>query len=62
MGDSNSKSVIALLHQIVVDKRKLSATPTSQGTRYLNPLTKVLEAIAQHPAHTLQVTILEVIK
>jgi hypothetical protein len=45
-----------------VDKRKLSATPTSQGTCYLKPLTKVLEAIAQQPAHTLQVTIPEVIK
>jgi hypothetical protein len=62
MGDSNSKSVITVLHQIVVDKRKLSATPTSQGTRYLISLTKVLEAIAQQPAHTLQAATFEVIK
>ena len=61
MGDSNSKLVITLLHQIVVDKRKLSSTPTSQGTRYLKPLTKVLEAIAHLPAHTLQKTLFEVI-
>jgi len=62
MGDSNSANLFTLLSQILVNNRKLSATPTSQGTGYLKPLTKVSEAIAQPHAHTLKVTLFEVIK
>jgi hypothetical protein len=62
MGDSNSANLFTLLSQILVNNRKLSATPTCQGNCYLEPLTKVLEAIAQPHAHTLKVTLFEVIK